>query len=123
MAEIVRGKTHQKGCHVCGKPIVKIGENALVVKDSDGNIAFCSQECADKYNPEIDLGSSKKKSKKSKIDALMMAAPKAGEEKVEPKPKKPAAKKTPAKKTTSKAAPKKPAKKSVAKKTTPKKKK
>ena len=62
MSEIIRGKTNQKGCHVCGRPIHKIGENALVLKDSDGNIAFCSSECADKYDPKVDL-SAKKKSK------------------------------------------------------------
>ncbi len=76
MSNIIRGRTNQKGCFVCGKPIQKMGQNALILKDSDGNIAFCSWDCADKFNPETAKSMKKKSNSKKKIDSLLMVAAK-----------------------------------------------
>ena len=76
MSIIIRGRTNQKGCYVCGKPIQKMGENALILKDSDGRIAFCSRVCADKFDPETAKDLKKKSKSKKKIDSLLMAASK-----------------------------------------------
>ena len=76
MSIIIRGRTNQKGCYVCGKPIQKMGENALILKDSDGKIAFCSRVCADKFEPETAKDLKKKSKSKKKIDSLLMAASK-----------------------------------------------
>ncbi|MCD4656435.1 MAG: hypothetical protein K8S87_02710 [Planctomycetes bacterium] len=74
MSDIIRGKTNQKGCYVCGKPIQKMGESTLILKNTDGNIAFCSRICADKFDPETAKTFKKKSKSKKKIDSLLMAS-------------------------------------------------
>ena len=55
MAKIVRGQTRQKGCHVCGKPLKKIGESSLIVAESNGKIALEQKQKPLIENPRLGL--------------------------------------------------------------------